>query len=415
MNQIIDSFFPKGKIKLPSSKSYSHRALISAFIANKGAEIKNLNLCEDVLVTLNILKQIGADFILKGNDVTFFISPIKKIDYVELDVKSSASSLRFLLPLVCNRISHVKFFGSEELFSRPLSVYEEVLIKQNIRFIKTNNSIEIFSSLKVDDLVLKGDISSQFVTGWLFLLADNISNHFIKILPPIESEDYILMTLDVLERFGVKFIKNDDLIVNAFSQFNYLSYEIEQDFSQMANFAVLGVLKGQVTFSSMNLKSLQGDKRIIDILMDMSSKIDFIDDEITFMHSLIKGTEIDLKNNIDLGPILFVLGAFSYGTTTIKNVKRLKYKESNRLMNMILELKKADVDIIYNDNQVIIKGKPMYQGDYVFDSHNDHRIAMALSIFGVINQGKTIINHSECVNKSYRDFYQDLFSLKKEA
>lgn len=415
MNQTIDSFFPNGKIKLPSSKSYSHRALISAFIANKGAEIKKLNLCEDVLVTLNILKQIGADFVLKGNDVTFFISPIKKIDYVELDVKSSASSLRFLLPLVCNRISHVKFFGSEELFARPLSVYEEVLVKQNIRFIKTNNSIEIFSSLKADDLVLKGDISSQFVTGWLFLLAENNSNHFIKILPPVESEDYILMTLDILKRFGVKFIQNDDLIVNAFSHFNYLSYEVEQDFSQMAYFAVLGALKGQVTFSSLNLKSLQGDKRIIDILMDMSSKIDFIDDEITFMHSLIKGTEIDLKNNIDLGPILFVLGAFSYGTTIIKNVERLKYKESNRLMNMILELKKADVDIAYYDNKVIIKGKSMYQGDYVFDSHNDHRIAMALSIFGVINQGKTVINHSECVNKSYCDFYQDLFSLKKEA
>ena len=414
MNQEIDSFYPLGKIKLPASKSYCHRALISAFIANKGAVIKNINLCDDVIITLEALKKIGANYILKENTVVFNLKKDLNLSDVEINVGQSASTLRFLLPLISSLVPHVKFVGSESLFQRPLNVYEDILKKQQIKFIKTSTSIEIFSSLHGEDLIVDGNISSQFITGWLFLLAKENKNHFIKVNLPFESSSYVDMTLDVLNKFGVKFVKKDNLIVHSFSQFNYLSYEIEQDFSQLAFFAVLGSLKGQVTFSDLNLDSLQGDKRIIDILMDMGTKIDFFGNEITFMHSILKGIEIDLSDMIDLGPIIFVLASFCYGKTIVKNVKRLKYKESNRLDNMIIELKKAGVDISFINNEVAINGKSSYQGDNIFNSYDDHRIAMALSIFAVLNQGHSIIKNSECVKKSYQNFYEDLLSLRRD-
>ena len=248
------------------------------------------------------------------------------------------------------------------------------------------------------------------MTGYLFLISEINENHYIK-LNNIESKPYIDMTLDVLKKFGVRFIIKDNLIVKNFAEFNYLNYEIEIDYSSLAYFACLGSLKGYVSCSNLNLVSYQGDKKIIEILMDMGAKIDISLDNITFYESLLRGIEIDLKNIIDLGPIIFALCAFCYGKSIIKNVHRLEYKESNRLLNMINELKKANVDIAYIDDNVIINGKASYNGDYVFNSHNDHRIAMALSIFSVINHGKCTILNSECVNKSYPNFYNDLFSL----
>lgn len=410
MNQVVKEFIPKGKITLPFSKSYSHRAIITAFIANKGACLKNVNFCDDVKCTLNAIKQLGGKFNVNDNEITFFSSEKNYPNEIIIDVGSSASTLRFLLPFVCYHVKKVKFVGSKELFSRPLDIYEELFKRQNIDYIKGDNYLEINDKIQCEDFIVDCNKSSQFVTGYLFLISDINENHYIK-LNNIESKPYIDMTLDVLKKFGVRFIIKDNLIVKNFAEFNYLNYEIEIDYSSLAYFACLGSLKGYVSCSNLNLLSYQGDKKIIEILMDMGAKIDISLDNITFYESLLRGIEIDLKNIIDLGPIIFVLCAFCYGKSIIKNVHRLEYKESNRLLNMINELKKANVDIAYIDDNVIINGKASYNGDYVFNSYNDHRIAMALSIFSVINHGKCTILNSECVNKSYPNFYNDLFSL----
>ena len=224
MNQVVKEFIPKGKITLPFSKSYSHRAIITAFIANKGACIKNVNFCDDVKCTLNAIKKLGGKFNVNGNEVTFFSSEKNYPQEVIIDVGSSASTLRFLLPLVCYHVNKVKFVGSKELFSRPLDIYEELFKKQNINYIKGENYLEINDKIKCEDFIVDCNKSSQFVTGYLFLISDVSENHYIK-LNNIESKPYIDMTLDVLKKFGVRFIIKDNLIVKNFAEFNYLNHE----------------------------------------------------------------------------------------------------------------------------------------------------------------------------------------------
>ena len=116
MNQVVKEFIPKGKITLPFSKSYSHRALISAFIANKGACIKNVNFCDDVKCTLNAIKQLGGRFNVNGNEVTFFSSEKIYPQEVIIDVGSSASTLRFLLPLVCYHVLRLNLLVLKNYF-----------------------------------------------------------------------------------------------------------------------------------------------------------------------------------------------------------------------------------------------------------------------------------------------------------
>lgn len=410
----VSSFIPNGHINIPSSKSYTHRAFIAAFIANKGATIKNVNFCDDTNCTLSALKALGANFKINNNTVEFFARN-KTPENIIINVNDSASSLRMLLPIASYLCPHIKFVGSEKLFSRSLETYLEILNDQNIKYILTSSSIEIFSSIKDSDLIIDNLISSQFVSGWLFLLSLANSSHFVKINTKLESSSYIDMTLDILTKFGSKFIKQNNIYIHSFSLFNYLNYEIEKDFSQMAFFAVLSSLKGNISFSNMNLDSLQGDKQIINILIDAGAKVDFLGNTITFFHSILKGTEIDISNCIDLGPILFVMASFCLGTTKIINTKRLSYKESNRLLAMKEELQKANVDITLLDNEVIINGKAKYKGDFNFNSHNDHRVCMALSIFSIISGNNCTISNYEVINKSYPNFFNDLFSLNKEA
>lgn len=413
MNIVLRTMTPEGEVCVPSSKSYAHRALIAAFIANRGAVIRGIDLSEDIEATLRGLKALGAKFDRREKDIVFYPCRFETEETV-IDAGESGSTLRFLFPVACYLCHRVIFTGSEKLFSRPFEPYEEVLKKQGISYLRTDRKIEVFSRLRCDDFTVRGDISSQFITGWMFLLASSNETHYIRVLPPVESADYIAMSEEVLRRFGVRFLKKDAVWAYSFSQFHYEEYTVEKDFSQFAFFAVLGALKGAVTLPGMNFNSLQGDRKIIEILMDAGAKIDFIEDRITFRRSLLKGTKIDLSDCIDLGPALFVLAAFACGQTKITGIRRLKYKESDRLHAMCEELTKAGVEIRISEEEAIIEGKPEYRGDYIFSSHNDHRIAMALAVFACVNEGTSEILGAECVKKSYPRFFDDLASLNRE-
>ena len=133
-----------------------------------------------------------------------------------------------------------------------------------------------------------------------------------------------------------------------------------------------------------------------------------------FFASLKKGfASIDISDCPDLGPVLFVVAALNHGGE-FTGAKRLKIKESNRLNSMINELSKIGVDISLAGTSVVIKGKASYKVERVlFDTYNDHRIAMALCILGMFIDGQVIIENIECVNKSYPDFIKDLESLKQ--
>lgn len=409
----IPSFVPCGKVSLPSSKSYFHRYLISFFIANKKSSLTYYSMCEDVYLTLKALEKLGGEFLIEENKITFFKRKSAP-NYVEFDVKESASTLRFLFFISCYLSSHIKINGSKSLFKRGIKPIEEFLKNQNIKYNLQDTYLEIFGKIKVDNFILNENISSQYITGYLFLLGISKEDKYIKYPVNMESFSYVEMSLKSLEDIGVSFINEDNLI--KLNKVNYCSNDIvlEQDYSSLANFAVLGALKGKVIFENLNLTSLQGDKKILEILMDGRAKIDFFQNEVSFNSSIIKGQTISLKDCIDLGPILFVLASYSYGKTTFINFSRLIYKESNRLKCMFDELKKANVDINIVNDEVIINGKASYEGGYHFSSHNDHRICMALTIFSVLSKGNCIIDGEECVKKSYSHFFEDLFSLRSQ-
>ena len=412
MNKEVLKFTPNGSIRVPSSKSYSHRFLISAFIYNRPVTINNVNLCDDVTTTIDCLKSLGATFEINKSTVKFIKREVKHGPVV-LDVRESGTSLRMLFPIAIYLYKDVKFIGKTSLFSRPMGVYKEILEQQKIPFELSEDFIHVKGNIKPTDFEVRGDISSQFISGLLLLNVLANSKKKLKVIPPIESKFYIVMTLNVLEELGFIYENKNNV-------YKYLGkvkgntnvFDTEVDYSLLANFAVLATLKGNVELFINSISSLQGDSIILDFLSTIGAYIKYKDNAIVVTHHNLIPFDVNLSDCIDLGPTLFVLASLIPGRTHFSGIKRLQYKESNRITSMVNELKKTGVEIEVNENDLYIKGKEKITGDYEFNTYNDHRIAMALTILGMNIDGKVIIKDAECVKKSYPNFFEDLESLR---
>lgn len=412
MDKEVVKFTPNGCLRVPSSKSYSHRYLIAAFIYNKPVTITNVNLCDDVMTTVDCLKDMGAVLEIE-KDTVKFIKRENKTGQVVLNVRESGTSLRMLFPLATYLYKNVKFVGSKSLFNRPMGVYKDLLEQQKIPYEKGEDFVEVKGQLKPGEFQVRGDISSQFISGLLLLNALANNKKKLTIIPPIESRFYIVMTLNVLEELGY-------LYENKNNVYRYIgkvkasnnTFDTEVDYSLLANFAVLAAIKGRIELFINSVTSLQGDSIILDFLNTIGAWVKYEDNAITVTHHCLIPFDVNLSDCIDLGPTLFALAALIPGKTHFSGVKRLQYKESNRIASMVNELKKVGVEMTLTENDLYIKGKENITGDYVFETYNDHRIAMALTILGMSIDGKIIIKDAECVKKSYPNFYRDLESLK---
>ena len=381
-----------GKVVAPPSKSYSHRYIIASMLANSSNTISNVFQSEDVKATLSCLNSFGSLYKIVDNNIIIY--PGEKNTNVPIfDCNESGSTLRFLIPIVLTKYDHVIFKGSKRLLSRGIEIYEKLFENIGIFFLKHENEIEIKGMLKPGKFTLNGDVSSQYISGLLFALPLLSSDSVIEILPPLYSKNYIDMTLEVLKQFSIKYEIDDNLIyIKGNQTYKPINVNIEGDFSNAAFLDAFNYFNSNITISNLNFNSLQGDK-IYKQYFDLLDK---------------SYQTLDISNCIDLGPILFAFAALKHGGT-FKGTSRLKIKESDRALAMKEELDKVGITLIVNDDEVIVNKKEINVTDVTFNSHNDHRIAMALSLLSCkIN---LIIEDASCINKSYPHYFKDLISL----
>jgi len=383
---------PKGTLYVPPSKSYSHRYLLAAMLANNISEISNIYFSKDILATLNCMSSFGCDYKIKDNSVVIN-NCNDKIDNPIFDCNESGSTLRFLIPIALSKYEKVIFKGSKKLISRGIEVYEDIFKNQNIQVIKNEDSILIQGKLHSGTFNVDGSISSQFITGLLFALPLLDGDSVINIIPPLNSKDYVEMTLDVLRKYKID-IEVDNLTIKIKGNQKYISsdYCVEGDYSNAAFLDAFNYLNGNVNLLGLNENSLQGDK--------VYKK---------YFELLDSGNvTLDIENCIDLGPVLMAFASIKHGATLI-NTNRLKIKESNRAEAMKIELAKVGIKVDINDNKVIIYKGDIYGQNIVFDSHNDHRIVMALSLLSTMFD--ITIKDYEAVSKSYPHYFKDLEKL----
>lgn len=397
MNAKFKSCHLKGNIDAPPSKSMAHRYLIGAALSGEDCTLSGVDYSEDILATLDCLQALGAEVTVNGDTVTIHPKNFMKTHSPVLECRESGSTLRFLIPLTLCLGREVVFKGSTRLLERPLSVYEELCKENGFLFQKNENSVTVCGNFKSGTYLVKGDISSQFITGLLFALVYRNEDAKIEIIPPFESRSYVNLTLSALQSFGadVSFTDEYTLAVKP-SELHGFSGRIEGDYSNAAFLDAFNLLGSDVTVNNLREDSLQGDR----VYKEYFSKLD-------------TGTPIlDISDCPDLGPILIALASLKNGATFI-GTDRLKAKESDRGMAMHKELSKLGGGLVFGENAIIVPKQNLRYCGMVLNSHNDHRIVMAMSV--ILSQIGGEISGVESVKKSYPNFFNDIKNLGAEV
>ena len=404
-------------VRIPPSKSLSHRALIVSALAEGRSEIIHPADNEDMKATIRCLRQFGAVIreepdrcIVEGTGMRH------RYDGSLIDCSESGSTLRFLIPVFAMTGKPCRFTGHGRLMDRPLDVYQDLFEQQSLPFEIKDRILHLQGPLSPGEFTVRGDISSQFITGLLLTLPLLSNDSVIHITEPYESRSYAALTEDVLQDAGIVF-RDLGLTIEIPGGQKYRSrtYTVDGDDSQAAFFLCLACLTHQqADVLALRHDSHQPDHKIIDILRTMGAEIIEIDGGYRIIPHELHGCRIDLSDCPDLGPVLFALAASAEGTSVFVNAGRLRYKESDRISAMEAELRKLDCDISSDETTVTVHGgKPLHGTE--LDGHGDHRVVMSLSVLAASMQEPVSITGCEAADKSYPGFLEDLRSAGAEV
>jgi 3-phosphoshikimate 1-carboxyvinyltransferase len=410
-----------GEVAAPPSKSYTHRAVIAASLAAGESLIENPLLSDDTLYTIDACRSLGANIELEdgglkinGTGGQIKVTPGRE----RIFAGNSGSTIRLVAPLAALAPTKVILDGDDRLRQRPVGDLLSALesLGASARSLENNGCppIEIRGGkLGGGEVTTSGQKSSQHISALLMIAPYTEGGLIIKVVNELRSKPYLDITLDVMREFGIEAVNKDykEFLVKNGQIYKGKRYRIEGDYSSAAYFLAAGAIGGKpVTVKNLKADSAQGDKYLMNILSAMGCSVEQQKEAVTvYRRDDLKGITTDMGDYPDLVPTVAVIAAYAQGRTEMNNISHLKFKESDRLADTATELGKMGIKVDITDNAMLVYGgKP--QGAEV-EAHNDHRLAMSLSIAALFAKGNSIINGAEAVTKSYPRFFNDLASL----
>ncbi|MBR1675163.1 MAG: 3-phosphoshikimate 1-carboxyvinyltransferase [Eubacterium sp.] len=460
-----------GSIKAIASKSHAHRLLIAAALSDEPELfIECSESSQDIEATASCLNSLGAEIVrvengYKVKPISQGNSPKTAVDSTAsgslesdtvsknsiscMDAGESGSTLRFLLPIIGVLGVSAEITTHGRLSARPLSpLYEEMQRSGVTLSPQGSNPLTLSGRMDGGVFTIAGNISSQYITGLLFALPLAEKDSEIRVTGELASRPYIDITLDVLRQAGIVIeeVYPDNAVPtltdasSSSTDINTQSLDgasdisvifrikgaqkyrlpshctVEGDWSNAAFFLTAGAVgQNPVTVRQLNMNSKQGDMKILELLSQFGAKIDISQSalsDVTVTPAPLHGIEIDAENIPDLVPILSLTASVAEGTTIIRNIERLRIKESDRVATVIDTLTRLGADVCEEDRCLKITGKASLEGGSV-DSYNDHRIAMTAAIAAICSEGTVEIETPMAVRKSYPGFYEDLAKLSE--
>ncbi|MEX2485795.1 MAG: 3-phosphoshikimate 1-carboxyvinyltransferase [Brumimicrobium sp.] len=419
MQQINPLKSVSGTLIVPSSKSYAQRAIAIASLCDTGTLLKNLTDCDDVIAAQNVVKTLGAE-IKKDNRDLHFLKPIlKKINRDhEINCAESGLSTRLFSGFSLLFDQKFKVTGTGSINNRTMEMVIDALQQFGKVVISEDGCLPLTISGKIKnyEIEIDGAVSSQLLTG-LLIIAPVLEKDTVIHVHSLKSIPYIDMTIEILSDFGVE-VKN-----KAYKAF-YIKgnqtpknklYQIEGDWSGASFLIVAAALGGEIRLEGLNPKSKQADKKILEAITQFGSNYCWENDALIVKKNKNNAFVFDATHCPDLFPPLAVLAACAQGKSTIKGVSRLTHKESNRALTITEEFEKLGIEVHLNGDEMHIvgKGESTFVKGGTVSSRNDHRIAMALALFGLRTENPIFIEHPEAIDKSYPDFFKDFSKIVK--
>ena len=391
MTVFIEKSTPRGIIAAPPSKSFAHRQIICAALADGESAIHGVGDSEDILATLDCVRSLGAT--VRVENGTAYITGKAKGGKKELFCRESGSTLRFMIPVCLAFGGEFAFYGSQKLLSRPLGVYEKLCSENGIVFDRNDKGLFLSGKLGQSEFTVDGSVSSQFITGLMLASPLIAEKTVMRIIPPFYSRPYVDITASVMEDFGVCVERPDgySIVIKRGNGCKSRECFVEGDCSNAAFLDALGAL-GDVTVTGLNEQTVQGDA----VYKEYFEKIK------------AGSAVLDIADCPDLAPVLTALGAAFHGVKLV-NTARLKIKESDRGAAMAEELSKFGVGVTLEDNSITVNAAKLKTPAEAIYGHNDHRIVMACAVLLTLTGGN--IEGAEAVSKSYPGFFSDMQKL----
>ena len=451
---------PGGVVSAIPSKSHAHRLLIAAALGSSTTRLICPATSKDIEATAACLQAMGAE--IQRTEDGFLVSGIMSTETQEaaqdsdqeaargsdyetvLPVGESGSTLRFLLPVLGALGCPAALEMQGRLPERPLSPLYEELCRHGMNLAPMgSNPFRVSGRMTAGEYVIDGGVSSQYITGLLFALPLLPQDSTLRITGRLESRPYVEITLKVLRQFGIRFELSEaeeirftipggqkyrpaedaaDLSEQGSENISAPVCRVEGDWSNAAFFLAAGALLSRpVTVTGCDTGSPQGDRAITTLLRDFGADVKETPSgspgcmDITVTGGELKGIDIDATHIPDLVPILSVVASCAEGTTIIRNIERLRIKESDRVETVLDMLRNlgAEAEVKKDPAQgeyLSVTGARVHPGGTV-SSYNDHRIAMAAAIAFLRCTGPVRILQPMAVNKSYPGFYDDLASI----
>ncbi len=387
---------PNGTVVMPPSKSAAHRALFCSFLAG-GGNVEPIIDSNDMKATIGVL-----DALKSGKET--------------LDCIESGSTLRFAIPVAAALGKNVRFIGSGLLPQRPLGEYLRLLPLHGV-CVKSEGGLplEISGRLESGVYEIRGDISSQYITGLLLALPVLEGDSEIRLTTPLQSQSYVNMTLRVLALYGVTVQETDwGYFVPGNQKYEKKNLTVEGDWSQAAFFMSAAAIGGDVTLQGLDFNSAQGDKAVAEVMRRFGANVSIGENTVRCKKNKLNGIDIDCSDIPDMVPAIAVTAAFAQGETVIRGAERLRFKESDRLAAVVSNLRLMGVDACETADGMIITPEGNVHGASL-NGYNDHRIVMAFSVAAMFAAADTAISDAESINKSYPSFFEDYNSLGGKA
>lgn len=386
-----------GSVTPPPSKSQAHRFLMAAALAGEGSVVRNLADSEDIRATKRCLEEIGP---WQGP-----LSPHRKLALPELDCGESGSTLRFLIPIALAVRGGGIFTGRGRLMERPQKPYFDIFEEKGVFYEQKDGVLTVQGQLSPGKYSLPGNVSSQFITGLLYALPLLEGDSYICPTTPIESWDYILMTMEALFAAGIVVEEPREghpyFYIHGNQTYQPHDFTVEPDWSQAGFWYAARALGNPVEIGGLNPHSTQGDRAIADIFLQLNQP---------------GKVELDVSGIPDLVPPIAAMAALRAGQTTrLGNAARLRLKESDRLASTTAVLNALGADVTEGEDFLLIRGRETLTGGVTVDSFNDHRIAMMTAIAATRCEKPIALTGAEAVNKSYPNFWEEYARLGGNA
>jgi 3-phosphoshikimate 1-carboxyvinyltransferase len=440
---------PDTTVHVPGSKSITNRALVLAALTAKGfaCALRGALRSEDTEVMILALRALGFRVLTEWDESAVFVSsredsPLIPAQEADLFVANSGTTMRFLTAMLSLGRGRFRLDGVARMRERPIEDLLAALrqLGVNVYSEKRNGCPPVIveaNGLDGGVVRIKGDVSSQFLSGLLMAAPFAHNDIEIEVQGPLVSGPYVFLTAQMMRQWGLLVMNSadgtqfrvagrqwraledraDELEAEALqkgldprSPVWLHEYDIEPDASAASYFfAAAAITGGRVTLLEIPVKSLQGDVRFVDLLADMGCRVERCSSGVTVHGRRLRGIDVDMNDISDTVMTLAAVACFADGPTTIRNVPHIRHKETDRLAALATELRRVGAGVEEFADGLTITPAPLHGA--VIETYNDHRMAMSMALIG-LNVPGIVIRNPGCVAKTYPDFFADLEKLR---